>query len=251
MASQFDESDFVDGDFVATQKSFSTPGFASAGSSATPAPSPIPATTTPHPAPAFATAANPMNRPPSREEIESKVNETQARLAELRRAQELLERERSALEEARRKRIEFQNGREEMLQHLTRGIGILDEAEFNARRNAEQMKQTVGDMRGALEKVQAMNEEGWTEETWQQELTKALTTLENARMEWNSARVKWTILDGALVAPEDQKTGGIGGLAQGKSFAELCRIGLALTWPVAVVTLIGAVAIAAVLLLRK
>ena len=63
-----------------------------------------------------------------------------------------------------------------MLQHLTRGIGILEESEFNSRRNAEQMKQTIADMQGALEKVQGMREEGWSEENWQQELTKALTT---------------------------------------------------------------------------
>src|SRR5437763_14376979 len=123
MASQFDEAGFVDSDFVATQqKSFASSEFATA--------------------PARARALHtPMNRPLSREEIESKVNETQARLAELKRAQEELERERAALEEARRRRIEFQNGREEMLHHLTRGVGLLEEAEFSARRDAEQMKQ--------------------------------------------------------------------------------------------------------------
>src|SRR5688572_23758294 len=89
MAAQFDESDFVDGDFVATQKSFAPSSFAPAAPATAAASSPAP---------------TPMNRPPSREEIESKVNETQARLAELRRAQELLERERASLEEARRKR---------------------------------------------------------------------------------------------------------------------------------------------------
>src|SRR5688572_933444 len=130
MASQFDESDFVDGDFVA-QKTFpATSGFAS-----TPASNPATVAST-------APASTPMSRPPSREEIETKVTETQARLAELKRAQEVLERERASLEEARRKRIEFQNGREEMLQHLTRGVGILEEAQFAASRNAEQMKQT-------------------------------------------------------------------------------------------------------------
>src|SRR5213082_2347697 len=155
MASEFDETDFVDGDFRAAQKS----SFA-------------------------ASSTGGAGRPPTREELDSRVTETQQRLMELKRAQEELERERAALEEARRRRIEFQNGREEMLQHLTRGVGILDEAEFNARREAEQMKQTVEDMRAALDKVQAMDEKLWSEENWQQELTKALTTLENARMEW-------------------------------------------------------------------
>lgn len=235
MASQFDESDFVDSDFVSTQKTLASPTFAPA----------------PHAAAAPSmSAVTPMNRPPSREEIETKVNETQARLAELRHAQEVLERERAALEESRRKRIEFQNGREEMLQHLTRGIGILEEAEFNARRNAEQMKQSMADMQAALEKVHGMREELWTDENWQQELTKALTTLENARMEWNSARVKWTILDGALQTPEQQAAHKSAPFLQGQSFAELCKVGLALNWPVAAVTLVSAVIIIA-LLLRK
>ena len=218
MASQFDESDFVDSDFVATQKSFASTGF-SAPPSAPAAPLHAPM---------------PMNRPPTREEIETKVNETQARLAELKRAQEELERERAALEEARRRRIEFQNGREEMLQHLTRGVGILEETEFNARREAEQMKQSIADMRVALDKVQAMDEKLWSEDNWQQELTKALTTLENARMEWNSARVKFTVLDGALKNPEQEQKDGAVALLQGQSFADLCRLGFALTWPVAV-----------------
>ena len=230
MASQFDESDFVDSDFVATQKTLTTSGYATAT------------------APAAAQHAQ-MNRPPTREEIEAKVNDTQARLAGLKRAQEELERERAALEEARRRRIEFQNGREEMLQHLTRGVGILDEAEFNARRDAEQMKQTVADMRAALDKVQAMDEKQWSEDNWQQELTKALTTLENARMEWNSARVKFSILDGAMKAPDSEKSDKAAALLNGQSFADLCRLGFALTWPVALA--IGGALVIIALLLKK
>jgi hypothetical protein len=229
MASQFDESDFVDSDYVATQKNFSSVA------------SQVAAPPAPH------STATTMNRPPSREELEAKVNDTQARLAELKRAQEELERERAALEEARRRRIEFQNGREEMLQHLTRGVGILEEAEFGARREAEQMRQTVEDMRAALDKVQGMDDKLWSEENWQQELTKALTTLENARMEWNSARVKFSILDGALRSPEEEKTEKGAALLQGQSFADLCRLGFALTWPVAV-ALGGALVIIALIL---
>src|SRR5438876_947335 len=153
MASPLDESDFVDSDYQGAKSAYPT--------------------TTTHSSVPAATAA--LNHPPTREELDAKVGEAQQRLEELRQAQEQLQRERAALEEARRRRIEFQTGREEMLQHLTRGIGVLEEAEFTARREAEQMKQTVEDMRAALDKVQAMDEKLWSEENWQQELTKALT----------------------------------------------------------------------------
>ena len=66
---------------------------------------------------------------------------------ELKRIQEELERERAGLEETRRRQIEFQTGRDEMLRHLTRGVELLKESEFAARRDSEQMaKSQLGTM---------------------------------------------------------------------------------------------------------
>src|SRR5262249_24885146 len=106
----------------------------------------------------------------------------------------------------------------------------------------------------ALAKVDALKEESWTQENWNTELTRALTTLENARMEWNSARLKWPLLDGALKARETeashQPTAGILAPLEGKSFLDLCQLGLALTWPVALAGILGAT-VMTVLLFRK
>src|SRR5439155_6869532 len=165
MASEFDNSDFVDDDFQAANKS------------------------------PFAEPQPAGGRPPTREELDSRVTETQQRLMELKRAQEELERERAALEEARRRRTEFHTGREEMLQSLTRGVGLLEEAEFSARRDAEQMAKTLGELREALIKVQGLHDETWTKENYQLELTRALTVIDNSRMEWNAARLKWLLLN--------------------------------------------------------
>jgi hypothetical protein len=134
------------------------------------------------------------SRPPTSEEIAAMVSEKQIKLAELKRAQEDLERERAGLEDLRRRQMEFQTGREEMRLHLTRGIGLLEEAEITARRDAEQMAVTLGEFRDALAKVQAIHEDSWRQENVSVELTRASTTIENARMEWNSARWKFPIL---------------------------------------------------------
>src|SRR5262245_37290479 len=85
------------------------------------------------------------NRAPTREEVDLRVSEAQQKLTELRRQQEDLERERSQLEETRRRQMEYQTGRQEMVQHLTRGSELLAEAEFAARRDAEQMTKTLAD----------------------------------------------------------------------------------------------------------
>src|SRR5271167_3623241 len=89
-------------------------------------------------------AADPL-RAPTRDEVDRKVVEAQQKLAELKRAQDDLERERSALEELRRRQSEFQTGRQEIVHNLTRGLGLLEEAEFNTLRDAQQMVKTLGD----------------------------------------------------------------------------------------------------------
>jgi len=211
MSSDFDPADFVDNDFQG-RKSSST----------------------------SALASNAASRAPSREEVDSKVMEAQQRLAELKRAQEELERERATLEETRRRRAEFQTGRQEMLQNLTRGIGLLEEAEFVARRDAEQMAKTLADFRSALGKVDTANEESWTKDNFNVELTRGLTAIENARMEWNSARLKFPILAGQNAGPKEivsQAQTAETSPFNNRSFGELCKLGLALTWPLALIAL--------------
>jgi DNA repair exonuclease SbcCD ATPase subunit len=214
MASQFDESDFIDRDFQSSESAHSgKPGCEDARSRA---------------------------GPPTREELDSRVGEAQRKLAELRRAQEKLERERATLEEARRRRLELQTGREEMLQSLTRGVALLEQAEFAARRDAEQMAKTLTGLREALSGVQSIREETWTQENWNTELTKALASIENGRMEWNQARLKWALLNGSTPeAAAKHETAPVAVPWRELSFWEWCQLGAALTWPIALVGLAG------------
>jgi len=203
MASEFDESDFVDDDFQAAKKS------------------------------PFAAPQPGGGRPPTREELDSRVTETQQRLMELKRAQEELERERATLEEARRRRTEFHTGREEMLQNLTRGVGLLEEAEFNSRRDAEQMAKT--------------------QDNYNVEVTRALTVIDNGRMEWNAARLKWPLLNGPQTPEQDtspdQKTAPPS--LDSLGFLQLCKLGLGFTWPLAIVALGALTVLIFILLGRK
>ena len=126
MSKEYDATEFVDGDFQSRKSPFS----------------------------ATSAGAGQSQRAPTREEVDSRVAEAQQKLAELKRAQEDLERQRSALEETRRRQIEFQTGRQEMIHNLTRGLGLLEEAEFSARRDTEQMAKALVDLRDALSKIE-------------------------------------------------------------------------------------------------
>src|SRR5580658_6689939 len=169
------------------------------------------------------------SRPPTREEIEVLVSEKQIKLAELKRAQEELERERAGLEELRRRQAEFQTGRAEILQNLTRGIGLLEEAELNARRDAEAMARTLTDFREAVCKVQSINEQSWTTDNHNIELTRAATAVENARMEWNTARIKFQLLTGPPpVSPEAAEAPSRSVFPAESDWWHMCKFGLAL-----------------------
>ncbi len=199
-------------------------------------------------------AASPSGQPgraPTREEVDSRVADTQQKLMELKRAQEELERERSALEETRRRQLEFQTGRQEMIHNLTRGLGLLEEAEFTARRDAEQMAKTIADFRDALTKIEAVREETWTKDNFSVELTRALTAVENGRMEWNTARLKFPVLTGekatTVAAPGESEATEAFPMGN-RSFGELCKLGLALTWPLVLVALAAVGVLVAILL---
>ena len=222
MSSNYDASEFVDGDFQSQHPSGST----NAGQGQ-------------------------PQRAPTREEVDGRVSDTHQKLAELKRAQEELERERAALEETRRRQREFHTGRQELIQSLTRGVGLLEESEFSARRDAEQMAKELVELRDALDKVQAVHEETWTKDNFSVELTRALTTLENARMEWNGARLKFPALGDAAqagVSAEPAVPATPTSAFSGYTFGDLCRLGFALTWPVAVVGLLVAGVLLAILL---
>src|SRR5205823_10667341 len=91
-----------------------------------------------------------------------------------------------------------------------------------------------------LSKVEAIRDENWTKESFSVELTRGLTTLENARMEWNSARLKFAVLSGPLSeeGPSAPATGASASIFATQSFGQLCRLGLAMTWPLAIVALL-------------
>ena len=222
MASEYDPTEFVDADLLGQKSPYGMP----------------------------APASDPL-RAPTREDVDRKVVEAQQKLAELKRAQDELERERAALEELRRRQTEFQTGRQEMVHNLTRGLGLLEEAEFNARRDAEQMVKTIGDFRDAVDKIQTIHDETWTKENFSVELTRALTTIENARMEWNAARLKLPVLAGESKEKQETENAPLPAAfpLANVSFGQLCRFGLAMTWPLVLVALGVLGALVAILLL--
>jgi hypothetical protein len=225
MATEFDATEFVDEDLQRTRHNpFQTPPM--------------------QPAP------DDPQRAPTREEVDSRLTELHAKLASLKLEQTEIERERSAFEETRRRQVEFTTGREELIRDLSRGLQLLQEKEFATRRDAEQMAKALQDLKDALAKLQAIQDAAWSRENLSSELSRAMGLVDHARMEWNSARLKFPVLSanpetGELPSPASAPR--TASTLQDLAFFEIARVGLALTWPLA----LAALAIFSVLLLRR
>jgi DNA repair exonuclease SbcCD ATPase subunit len=134
-------------------------------------------------------------------EVDSKLDDARERLTTLRRQQEELERQKSELEELRRKQDEYSRGKTEMIDNLTRGLSTLEREHIQAQRLSELCQTTTAAFRDYLEQLQTINDETWTASTVRAELTKALSTIENSRLEFNRARTKLDCLNPAAGQP--------------------------------------------------
>ncbi|HTS18277.1 MAG TPA: hypothetical protein VMP11_11935 [Verrucomicrobiae bacterium] len=148
--------------------------------------------------------------PPHREEVDSKLEQARDHLLALRRQQEELERQKGELEELRRRQEEYSRGRAEITDKLARALIALERQELESRRVAESCVATTLSFRDYAEQISQIHDEEWNSANVREELSKALATIESARLEYNRASAKLDCLNpanGQSVAelPADRK----------------------------------------------
>ncbi len=125
-----------------------------------------------------------------REQVEDHMAHAAQELERLRQRQEHLEKEKSTLEELRRRQSEYEQGKREMLEHLNHSLISLEKDELNAEKLLEQVTNTRQQCRVWLSEIDSIDEADWAEETFREELGKALTRVEDIRVEYNKALAK-------------------------------------------------------------
>jgi len=126
--------------------------------------------------------------PTPKEELELKLQDAREQLNRLRRQQDDLERQRGELEELRRKQDEYTRGKMEMLESLTRGLATIEREQVLAQRATELCRETSTAFRDYLEQLNSLNDAAWTKENLRSELAKALSVIDNSRLEYNRAQ---------------------------------------------------------------
>ena len=165
-----------------------------------------------------------------REEMNAQVATAKVEIERLKRRQTDLEREKQTLEDLSAKQDQYEKGKQEMMDRLTELYSAI--------------RRRHGDM---LQELQGIQDSRWPEETFRDELNKALVLVEGARKEFvkSQAAVEAEGGPASLAAPVVRRLDG-GPVASGlpAGFGTWLKVGFAVSLP-----LIVALALAVVLLL--
>jgi hypothetical protein len=127
---------------------------------------------------------------PMDDNMDQRVHLAQERLSRLRKEADEIEREKSALEELRRKQQGFIQGRAEMLERLSRAVGLLDRESTDNRRKIEQMILMRDSFAEHMDAVHSLTPEDWSRQNLQTELSRALAIIEDAKLEYDRSMTR-------------------------------------------------------------
>ena len=180
---------------------------------------------------------------PSPEHLDNQVQKAQEQLLQLKRQQEQIEKQKRELEELSRRQDELEHGRGEMTDKLTRALVVLEREAYNAQSRLEQIRVARESFAQHLELVEAIDPRNWNPSDLHKELSRALSTVDDARTEYNEHRSRLQAAGGSNGDPSlpDTAAPGVYENTNGRSFSEWLQIGLALTLPLII---FGAIAIA-------
>src|SRR5262249_38698552 len=124
----------------------------------------------------------------SAEHLDSQVQKAQEQLLQLKRQQEQIEKQKRELEELSRRQEELENGRAEMTDKLTRALVVLEREAYSVQNRLEQIRLARESFAQHLELVEAIDSRSWNPSDLHKELSRALSTVDDARTEYNEHR---------------------------------------------------------------
>lgn len=123
---------------------------------------------------------------PLSDEFDEKVAEAQEQLLHLRHQQEQLEKQKADLEELKRKREKFLRGRAEATDRLTKASMMLEREMFEAQKRLGQFGHARDTFARHLKHLEEINPDSWTREETRNELSRALSAIQDARDEYTT-----------------------------------------------------------------
>jgi cell division protein FtsB len=169
----------------------------------------------------------------SPEHLDSQVQKAQEQLLQLRRQADQIEKQKRELEELSRRQEELERGRAEMTDKLSRSLVILEREGYDSQKKLEQIRATHESFTQHLQLLEAIDPKSWNSAELPKELSRALSTVDDARTEFSQQRSRLDAGSGESTDIDlpDVASGSMG-LGGARSFMQWMQIGLAVTLPV-------------------
>lgn len=172
-------------------------------------------------------------------ELGDKVQQVRAELESLKQKQEEIEREKMRLEELKRRQDELDTGRSDMLDKLTRSLVVVQREVEETQKRLEQLHSIYNSFTQHLRHLESINARAWSSTELPRELSKAISSVEDARAEYIKAQAK---ISSEPVSNESQSMSGMEGdysLYEERGFNYWLKSGFAFTLPIQVLGAIG------------
>jgi len=169
----------------------------------------------------------------SPEHLDSQVQKAQEQLLQLKRQQEQIEKQKRELEELSRKQEELEHSRADMTDKLTRSLVVLEREAYDAQKRLEQLRAMRESFGQHLELIEAIDPKSWNPSDLHKELSRALSTVDDARTEFSQQRSRLQAAGentgGDIALPEAAPD--LTDLSGGRSLFQWVQIGFALSLP--------------------
>src|SRR3954452_24321163 len=129
------------------------------------------------------------------EHLDNQVQKAQEALIQLKRQQDQIEKEKRELEELSRRQEELERGRAEMSDKLTRSLVILEREAYDTQKKLEQLRATRESFGQHLELIESIDPKSWSPADLHKELSRALSTVDDARTEFSQQRSRLQAVD--------------------------------------------------------
>jgi hypothetical protein len=169
----------------------------------------------------------------SPEHLDTQVQKAQDQLLQLKRQQEQIEKQKRELEELSRRQDELDRGRAEMSDKLARSLVVLEREAYDTQKKLEQLRAARESFGQHLELIEAIDPKSWNPNDLHKELSRALSTVEDARTEFSQQRSKLQALDeGSTDVPLPEAAPEVSDLLNSnRSFTQWAKIGFAFSLP--------------------
>ncbi len=171
-------------------------------------------------------------------ELGDKVQQVRAELESLKQKQEEIEREKARLEELKRRQDSLEQGRTEMLDKLTRALVVVQREIEESQKRVEQMHTIYNSFTQHLQHIESINARGWLPQDLPRELSKALSSVEDARAEYIKAHAKLSVdTSGEVSLPSQDMDYQLA--EEERGFNYWLKSGFAFTLPIQVIAVVA------------